>query len=64
MKTHDLEVLLHLSGIEARIRTKYLAEWSLVIDWNPEKRYQSASGISEQKARDMVAAASRLVKAL
>ncbi|MFV9691345.1 MAG: HEPN domain-containing protein, partial [Desulfobacteria bacterium] len=27
-KTHDLDVLLHLSGIEQRIKTELFAEWS------------------------------------
>src|SRR5688500_326916 len=40
LKTHDLEILLRLSGVEARVKTKHLAEWSAVLDWNPEKRYQ------------------------
>src|SRR5579871_2363921 len=39
LKTHDLDVLLSFSGVEARIRTNYLAEWSAVADWDPEARY-------------------------
>jgi HEPN domain-containing protein len=35
LKTHDLEILLRLSGVEARVKAKYLAEWSVVLDWNP-----------------------------
>src|SRR5207244_11998757 len=38
IKTHDLEILLRFSGIESRIKKKYLPFWSLVLDWNPEKR--------------------------
>jgi len=44
-KTHDLEILLHLSGLESEIKTKYFAEWS-AIDWNPEIRYSSAKQTS------------------
>lgn len=40
-KTHDLEVLLHLSGIETKVKAKFWSEWSSVISWNPEKRYSS-----------------------
>ena len=36
IKTHDLEILLRLSGVEGRIKTKFLAEWSLVLDWARE----------------------------
>lgn len=38
-KTHKLDVLLHLSGIEERIKTKLFAEWSAVAKWEPECRY-------------------------
>lgn len=35
-KTHDLDVLLSLSGSEEKIKTRYLAEWSAVATWDPE----------------------------
>jgi len=35
-KTHDLDVLLHLTGIEGRIKTQLFAEWSAVAAWDPE----------------------------
>jgi hypothetical protein len=63
VKTHDLEVLLKFSGVEARIKTKHLQEWSPVVDWNPEKRYQ-AIGLSPQRATDMVMYVKRLLKVL
>lgn len=34
-------VLLRLSGIENKIITGFLAEWSVVADWNPEMRYRA-----------------------
>ena len=61
VKTHDLEILLRLSGIEARIKTKYLAEWSVVLDWDPEKRYQRMGQATEQQANDMKVSATKLV---
>ncbi len=39
-RTHDLDILLHLSGIESVIRGSYLSEWSIVSAWNPEDRYR------------------------
>lgn len=39
LKTHDLDVLLALSGIEAKIKTRYLAEWLAVASWDSEARY-------------------------
>lgn len=38
VKTHDLEILLRFSGIADRVKTKHMAEWSVVCLWNPEKR--------------------------
>lgn len=40
-KTHDLEVLLHLSGKEDAIKTLYLTEWSAASKWTPEIRYST-----------------------
>jgi hypothetical protein len=39
-RTHDLNVLLKLSGIESEIRTRFLIEWSAVAVWDPEMRYK------------------------
>jgi HEPN domain-containing protein len=62
VKTHDLEILLRFSGIEDRIKRKHLSEWSLVLDWNPEKRYQSIGQSTEQQATEMLTSAKRLLK--
>ncbi len=64
VKTHDLEVLLRFSGIGDRIKRKQLSEWSVVLDWNPEKRYQSVGQSTEQQATDMLTSAKRLLKVI
>lgn len=64
VKTHDLEILLRFSGAESRIKTKHLAEWSVVVDWNPEKRYQSVGQSSVHQATNMLTCAKRLLKVL
>ena len=64
VKTHDLEILLRFSGIEDRIRRKYLSEWSVVLNWNPEKRYQSIGQSTPQQAVDMLTSAKRLLVAI
>ena len=64
VKTHDLEVLLKLSGVEGRIKTKHMAEWSVVLNWDPEKRYQTTGTFTDQQARDVVAAATKLLKVI
>src|SRR5882724_1634235 len=35
LKMHKLDVLLHLSGWEAKIRARFVADWSNVEEWNP-----------------------------
>lgn len=64
VKTHDLEILLRLSGVEGRIKTKHLAEWSVILDWDPEKRYHATGQFTEQQARDIVTAATKLLSVL
>ena len=64
VKTHDLEILLRFSGIEQRIKQKHMPEWSLVLDWNPEKRYQPVGQSSLQQATDMLTSAKRLLTVL
>lgn len=64
VKTHDLEILLRFSGIEPRIKTKYFAPWSVVLDWDPEKRYQRTGQATEQEANDMISSATKLLVAI
>jgi len=61
IKTHDLEVLLRFSGIEERVKRKHMSEWPVVLDWNPEKRYQSIGQSTQQQATDMLTCAKRLL---
>jgi len=61
VRTHDLDVLLRFSGIQSRIEQKYFSEWSVVIDWNPEKRDQSVGQSSPQQATDMLTCTQKLL---
>jgi hypothetical protein len=63
-KTHDLDVLLHLSGSETKIKTKHLTEWSVVATWDPATRYRAVGTAKVQDATDMVAATKVLMSAL
>ncbi len=63
-KTHDLDLLLSLSGIETKVRTNYIAEWSAVATWNPEARYNPVGRASKIDAELMIEAAKKLLKAL
>lgn len=63
-RTHDLDVLLHLSGAETGIKTKNFAEWSLIATWDPSTRYRPVGSASAQDAQDMVASAKAVLGAL
>lgn len=63
-KTHDLDVLLHLSGIEEKIKTKHFADWSNVAEWDPEARYKSIGSVTPTEAKDMLMSAKELMKLL
>jgi hypothetical protein len=39
IRNHKLIELLKFSGAEARIVASYFNEWSVVCNWDPEKRY-------------------------
>ena len=60
-RTHDLDVLLHLTGLEILIKTAYLAEWSAVAKWNPAARYQPIGTAKENDAQLMISSAKTLI---
>lgn len=62
-KTHDLEVLLHLSGVENLMKSKFFSVWSIVISWDPEVRYSSRKQTA-QNANAMLIASETLLKNL
>jgi len=47
-KTHELVILLHLSGAEEKAKKEFWSEWSVVVSWKPEMRYST----KEQTAKD------------
>ena len=60
-KTHDLDVLLHLSGIEDKVKTTLFAEWSAVAQWSPESRYTPIGKATPADAVLMVASTRTLL---
>jgi hypothetical protein len=54
-KTHRLDVLLHLSGQEQRIKTGQMQEWSAIVEWNPETRYKEVGYASREDVELMLA---------
>lgn len=61
-KTHDLEVLLQLSGIGTKIRSKFPTEWDELADWDPEMRYNRVGSTAKAKAKQMIDAAKALLR--
>jgi HEPN domain-containing protein len=61
-RTHDLDVLLHLSGREEFVKTGLFPEWSAVAQWNPEARYQTIGTTKEPDAQLMILAAKLLLE--
>ena len=63
-KTHSLDVLLHLSGIEEKIKSELLFEWSAVAEWDPQSRYNPIGKLSLSDAKLMLSSASSLLAKL
>lgn len=63
-KTHDLDVLLRLSGREQYIKVKLFPEWTVVSQWNPEARYQAVGTVSAATAQNMISAAQKILAKL
>jgi len=60
-KTHNLDVLLHLTGIEEKIKRELFVEWSAVAEWDPESRYNPIGNASLSGAQLMLSSASSLL---
>ena len=63
-QTHSLDVLLALSGVEEKIKKRYLTEWSVVAEWDPEARYKPVGKVSEGDSRLMIESTKALMSAL
>lgn len=63
-RTHDLDILLHLSGAESRIKTRYFAEWSIVATWDSTVRYRPIGSATPQDVADMIKSARAVAGAL
>jgi HEPN domain-containing protein len=63
-KTHRLDLLLSLSGQEGKIKTAFLADWSIVASWDSETRYSIVGTVSKTDALYMIESARVIIKAL
>ena len=63
-RSRDLDVLLHLSGVESKIKSKFFAEWSVVATWKSDIRYRPIGSATAQDVTSMIESARRIVAAL
>ncbi|MGW9686614.1 HEPN domain-containing protein [Flagellimonas sp. 2504JD1-5] len=53
-RTHNLDVLLSLSGLESTIKLNHFLDWNNVNQWNPEMRYGVIGNTTATQAREMI----------
>jgi HEPN domain-containing protein len=63
-QTHELAVLLRLSGQEARIKANHFDVWNVMTDWSVEARYNAVGTTQRHEAATMIQAAEQLVDIL
>ena len=63
-RTHDLEVLLNLSGVYERIVIDLKEDWARVLKWRPEFRYAPTTDTETPTAAAMLSSAERILEAL
>lgn len=63
-KTHNLEILLQLSGTDYRVKPALSGYWSIVTKWDPEQRYNPRGTKTRADADDMIAATENVVKVI
>jgi hypothetical protein len=63
-QTHELDVLLRLSGQEPRVKQQHFSFWNTVAVWKTESRYGVAGSVQKIHAESMVSAADELLKVL
>ena len=63
-QTHELDVLLRLSGQEARLKQNHFASWNAVAVWKAESRYNVVGTAQQPDATAMIQAAEELLAIL
>ncbi len=64
LQTHNLETLLTFSGVRGRVTLTLSTEWSQVIKWTPEQRYDPVGTQTMASSGDMIAATRKILRAL
>src|SRR5213593_833811 len=63
-QTHELDVLLRLSGQEARVKQNHFALWNTVAIWKVESRYNAIGTAQQGDAAAMIQSADQLLAVL
>jgi HEPN domain-containing protein len=63
-KTHDFDILLHLSGVEQKILQENYVDWMTVKAWDPEVRYDPVGSASAAQAETMIQSAKTILETL
>lgn len=63
-RTHNLDILLSLSGLEERIKMNHFIDWNNVNQWNPEIRYAEIGNISLNDAKDILDSIKNLMQVI
>ncbi len=63
-QTHNLEVLLDLSAIGDKVKTFLVGDWSFLVTWNPEQRYNPRGTKTKDDADTMISAAKRALEVI
>jgi len=61
-RTHDLDVLLHLSGREESVKLHLLAQWFIIQKWDPSARYKPIGSAARVETQNMISAASEILR--
>ena len=67
IKTHNLEELLRQvpARVSTKIKSNYFADWSTILQWNPEMRYSPVKGKKlKNQANEAINSAQRVVRYL
>jgi hypothetical protein len=63
-RTHNLDVLLRLSGIDTHIRSSFRGQWSVVSTWDAESRYNPIGTADRARTQDLIVAARELLRVI
>jgi HEPN domain-containing protein len=64
LKTHTMKILLEYTTIQDQIRSAALLEWSVMLKWSPEQRYNPIGTKNADDADEIIAAAQKLLRLL